>query len=75
MAALCGDGMIADLADRYLNHPKVTGKWKRWAPIRLKSTYERGGSPIGCSSVEPIAEGNADRGEVNGVGILTTPGT
>ena len=51
LAAMCGDVTIAELADRYLKHPKVTGKWKRWAPVRLKSTYERGGSPMGCNRV------------------------
>ena len=44
LAAIRGDGTIAELAARYQVHPNVIGNWKRTALERLKTTFAGGGA-------------------------------
>lgn len=42
LAAIRGDGTIAELSARYEVHPNMIAKWKRTALDGLKDTFERG---------------------------------
>ena len=42
LAAIRGDGTIAELAARYQVHPSMIGNWKRTAQEGLKTTFNRG---------------------------------
>ncbi len=44
LAAIRGDGTIAELAARYQVHPNVIGNWKRTALEGLKTTFAGGGA-------------------------------
>ena len=44
LAAIRGDGTIAELAARYQVHPSMIGNWKRTALEGLKTTFTRGES-------------------------------
>ena len=44
LAAIRGDGTIAELAARYQVHPSMIGNWKRTAQEGLKTTFGRGAS-------------------------------
>jgi len=43
LAAMRGDGTVAELASRYKIHPNMITKWKREAQDGLKETFARGG--------------------------------
>ena len=45
LAAIRGDGTIAELAARYQVHPNMIAKWKRTALDGLKDTFNRGPGP------------------------------
>jgi len=47
LAAIRGDGTIAELAARYQVHPNVIGNWKRTALEGLTTTFARGGGARG----------------------------
>ena len=42
LAAIRGDGTIAELASRYQIHPNMITKWKRDALDGMKDTFARG---------------------------------
>lgn len=42
LAAIRGDGTIAELASRYQIHPNMITKWKRDALDGMKETFARG---------------------------------
>ena len=41
LAALRGDGTVAELASRYQVHPNMIAKWKREALDGVKETFQR----------------------------------
>ena len=41
LAAIRGDGTVAELASRYQIHPNVIAKWKRMALDNLKDSFVR----------------------------------
>jgi transposase len=43
LAAIRGDGTIAELASRYKIHPNMITKWKREALDGMKDTFSRAG--------------------------------
>jgi len=43
LAAIRGDGTMAELASRYDIHPNMIAKWKRDALAGMKDTFVRGG--------------------------------
>jgi transposase len=43
LAAIRGDGTIAELASRYKIHPNMITKWKRVALATLKDGFTKGG--------------------------------
>jgi transposase len=43
LAAIRGDGTIAELASRYKIHPNMIAKWKREALDGMKETFSRDG--------------------------------
>jgi transposase len=43
LAAIRGDGTMAELASRYDIHPNMITKWKRDALAGMKETFNRGG--------------------------------
>jgi transposase len=45
LAAIRGDGTIAELSARYKVHPNMIAKWKRTALDGLKDTFDRGAGP------------------------------
>ena len=45
LAAMRGDGTMAELAARYKIHPNMITKWKRDALDGVKETFQRGKDP------------------------------
>ena len=64
LAAIRGDGTIAELAARYQVHPNVIGNWKRTALEGLKTTFTRGGSRTDRGQEEEITRLQAKIGEL-----------
>jgi len=64
LAAIRGDGTIAELAARCQAHPNVIGKWKRTALEGLKTTFTRGARPAARSHEEQITRPQAKIGEL-----------
>ena len=64
LAAIRGDGTVAELSARYQVHPNMIGKWKRAAMDGLKSTFERGGAPADRGHEEEVKRLQAKIGEL-----------
>ena len=64
LAAIRGDGTIAELAARYQVHPNMIGKWKREAVEGLKETFSQGPGPAGRSHEEEVKQLQAKIGEL-----------
>ena len=64
MAAIRGDGTIAELAARYQVHPNVIGNWKRTALEGLKETFGRGARGTARGHEEEITRLQAKIGEL-----------
>lgn len=64
LAAIRGDGTIAELASRYKVHPNMIGKWKREAMDGLKETFSRGGGPGRRDHDEEVTRLQAKIGEL-----------
>ena len=64
LAAIRGDGAIAELAARYQVHPSMIGNWKRTALEGLKTTFTRGASRTGRGHEEEITRLQAKIGEL-----------
>lgn len=47
LAAIRGDGTVAELASRYKIHPNMITKWKREALDGMKESFARGGGKAG----------------------------
>ena len=71
LAAIRGDGTIAELASRYKVHPNMITKWKRAALDSMKEGFVRG-TPAGAADHEaeiqpPIAMRSGPRNLNNDV--------
>ncbi len=64
LAAIRGDGTIAELAARYQVHPNVIGNWKRTALEGLKTTFTRGVNRTDRGHEEEITRLQAKIGEL-----------
>ena len=64
LAAIRGDGTIAELAARYQVHPNMIGKWKRTALEGLKETFGRGLGRASLGHEEEITRLQAKIGEL-----------
>ena len=64
LAAIRGDGTIAELAARYQVHPNMIGKWKRMAVEGLKDTFDRGTSRVHRGHEEEVKQLQAKIGEL-----------
>ena len=64
LAAIRGDGTIAELAARYQVHPSMIGNWKRTAQEGLKTTFGRGARHADRGHEEQIARLQAKIGEL-----------
>ncbi|WP_446830838.1 IS3 family transposase [Candidatus Foliamicus sp.] len=64
LAAIRGDGTLAELAARYQVHPNVICNWKRTALEGLKSTFTRGVRAAGRGHEEEITRLQAKIGEL-----------
>ena len=64
LAAIRGDGTIAELAARYQVHPSMIGNWKRTAQEGLKTTFGRGARHADRGHEEQITRLQAKIGEL-----------
>ena len=64
LAAIRGDGTIAELAARYQVHPSMIGNWKRTAQEGLKTTFNLGARHADRGHEEQIARLQAKIGEL-----------
>ena len=64
LAAIRGDGTIAELAARYQVHPNMIAKWKRTALDGLKDTFNRGPGPAHREHEGAIKQLQAKVGEL-----------
>ena len=69
LAAIRGDGTIAELAARYQVHPNVIGNWKRTALEGLKETFGRGARGAGARGGDHAVSGE-DRRAGGGAGFF-----
>ena len=70
LAAIRGDGTIAELASRYGIHPNMISKWKRQAVDGVKASFLSGGSrPVDQDAVDQDAAGE-DRRAGGGAGFF-----
>jgi transposase len=64
LAAIRGDGTMAELSARYQIHPNMIAKWKRTALDGLKETFSRGPGPAHRDHDEQIKRLQAKVGEL-----------
>lgn len=64
LAAIRGDGTIAELAQKYGVHPNMITKWKREALDGMKETFSRKGGKRDTSSEAEIKTLQAKIGEL-----------
>ncbi len=64
LAAMRGDGTMAELAARYKIHPNMITKWKRDALDGVKETFQRGKDPSVRNHEEEIKDLQAKIGEL-----------
>lgn len=64
LAAIRGDGTIAELASQYGVHPNMITKWKRAALESLKDGFAKGGSSSNASHETEIHNLQAKIGEL-----------
>ena len=64
LAAIRGDGTIAELAARYQVHPSMIGNWKRTAQEGLKTTFSHGARKTDRGHEERITQLQAKIGEL-----------
>ena len=64
LAALRGDGTVAELASRYQVHPNMIAKWKREALDGVKETFRRGKNPADRNHEDGIKRLQAKIGEL-----------
>jgi transposase len=64
LAAIRGDGTIAELASRYKIHPNMITKWKREALAGVKDGFARGSRTGSSDHESEITELRAKIGEL-----------
>jgi transposase len=64
LAAIRGDGTIAELASRYQIHPNMITKWKRDALDGMKATFAKGDKARGLDREAEIKALQAKIGEL-----------
>ena len=64
LAAIRGDGTVAELAARYQVQPSMIGNWKRTAQEGLKTTFSRGARHADRGHEEQITRLQAKIGEL-----------
>ena len=64
LAAIRGDGTIAELASRYSIHPNMITKWKREALANLKEGFSRGAPATHADHEAEVKELRAKIGEL-----------
>ena len=64
LAAIRGDGTIAELASRYKIHPNMITKWKREALDGMKDGFARGSKTSSADHDAEILELRAKIGEL-----------
>ena len=64
LAAMRGDGTMAELAARYQIHPNMIAKWKRDALDSVKEAFKKGRDGTGRDTEEEIRQLQAKIGEL-----------
>ena len=64
LAAMRGDGTMAELAARYKIHPNMITKWKRDALDSVREAFQRGRDPSARNHEDEIKDLQAKIGEL-----------
>jgi transposase len=64
LAAMRGDGTMAELASRYQIHPNMIAKWKREALDSVKEAFKKGRDGSGRDAEDEIRRLQAKIGEL-----------